>query len=123
MVTPMTVCPRSARAAAATAESTPPLMATRMVEGVSGMKLLTGGSGSGGGRLGAKLGDDGGEDLDHTVDVVARGTSAQAEADRGLRHVPRHAHREEHVGRMRGARLAGRAARDGDPLHVEREDQ
>src|SRR5438105_12747591 len=117
MVTPITVCPCAASAAAATAESTPPLMATRMVEGASGMKLVTGGSGSGGGGFGAELGDDGGKDLDHPVDVVAARTSAQAEADRGLRHLPRHPHREEHVRRMRGARLARRAARDGDPLH------
>src|SRR3954471_13168256 len=119
MVTPMTVCPCSASAAAATAESTPPLIATRMVAGVSGLKLITEGSGGGGGRFGAKLGDDGGEDLEHSIDIVAAGTSAQAEADGGLRHLARHAHRQQNVRRMRGAGLARGAAGDGDSLHVE----
>src|SRR5678816_741121 len=98
MVTPMTVCPRACSMAAATEESTPPLIATRMVDGASGRKFVTGGSGSGGGGFGAKLGNHGGQDLEHPVDLLVGGTSAQAEADRRLRDVARDAHREKDVG-------------------------
>src|SRR5438552_12491468 len=124
MVTPMTVCPRSASIAAATAESTPPLMATRMVEGRSGMKfVMTGTLGSGGGGCGAELLDDGGDDLQHAVDLLLGATSAEAEAHRGLRNLAWDSHREKHVRGMRGACLAGGAAGDRDPLHVQGENQ
>src|SRR6267142_834002 len=123
MVTPITVWPCSTSIAAATAESTPPLIATRIVEGRSGMKLVMGFLGCCGGRCGSKLLDDGGDDFKHAIDLLLGATSAQAEAHRRLRDLARYAHREEHVRGMRGARLAGRAAGDRDALHVEGEDQ
>src|SRR5690349_5725050 len=113
----MTVCPISWRTAAATALSTPPLMATRMVAGRSGRKFIglvsidrveggprgrcAGGSGRERRGAGAEFRHDGRDDLERAVDFGVGGEASDAEADRRLRDQVGDAHGEEDARRMR----------------------
>ncbi len=124
-VTPVTSCPCSSSSAAATDESTPPLMATstrRPARRPARRSPCR--SPCQAGTAAPRSPCDGVRDhLERAVDVGVGGREAEAQAHRGGRLRQREAHRGEHVRRLRGARRAGRTRRRAQALDVEGHEQ
>src|SRR5689334_3690881 len=112
---PRTSWPAATRRAAATALSTPPLIATTTRVRVTSRRLAA--------ALATDLGDQARKNVDDPVDVVPRRRRPEAHPDRAPRRVAVEPHREEHVRWFRRAGGARRPERDGDAGEVEKDEE
>src|SRR5689334_3527786 len=97
---PIASWPAATTRAAATALSTPPLIATTTRVRVTSRRLAP--------AVAADLTDQTREHVDDTLDVVGVRRRPEAHPDRAPRRLAVEAHREEHVRRLGGARRARR---------------
>src|SRR6476469_3781828 len=111
--TPTTSCPASTIRAAATAESTPPLIAATTFIGRSPAPA---------GRTAPAL-DRGRQGGEHRVHVLLGRGVPEGEPQRAARLVLRDAHGQQDVTGLRDARLAGRPGRALDPRRVQEVEQ
>src|SRR5690554_4352373 len=128
--TPTTSCPASTARAAATAESTPPLIAARTFTEASyrpcpesAWRLVAERGGAVGETRSRRPLDRGGQGSEQCVDVgLCRGVT-EGEPQRAARLFFTQTHAEQHVARLGNPRLARRTRAHRDTRRVEQEQQ
>src|SRR4051812_31345479 len=110
----MTSCPSRASSAAATDESTPPLIATTMRMTVTPSSAAD---------QRAKLVDRGRQFGEERVHLLVSVACPETESNGVLRTMRRESHRAQHVRRLQGPGGAGRSRRYGESLEIQSDQQ